>query len=160
MLGSETKKLFVSMFAILLLHSFVFGVLRNLFFGNDYINNSEILKLVDDVSFLNLFMGIVLAPLFETLINQRVVIGICRLYVKNNLICLVVSAILFGLMHYNYIAATIENTNRVFTTTVIGLYFGLFYTVLKRKKLNAFYLTALLHASWNCFVISLRYITK
>lgn len=160
MLGSETKKLFVSMFAILLLHSFVFGVLRNLFFANDYINNSEILKSLDDVSLQNLFMGIVLAPLFETLINQRVVIGICHLYVKNNLICLVVSAILFGLMHYNNIAANIENTDRVFTTTVIGLYFGLFYTVLKRKKLNAFFLTALLHASWNCFVFALRYITK
>jgi membrane protease YdiL (CAAX protease family) len=160
MLGTETKKLFVSMFAILLLHSSVFGVLRHLFFGNDFIYNGETLKSLDDVSLLNLFMGIVLAPLFETLINQRVVIRICRLYVKNNLICLVVSAILFGLMHYNNVAVAIENTYRVFTTTVIGLYLGLFYTVLKRKKLNAFYLTVLLHASWNCFVISLRYITK
>ena len=95
--------------------------------------------------------AVIIAPLVETFLFQKMTIAICYVHIKNNLICIILSTILFSLTH-------LDSIKRVIAVAFTGLCLGLFYTVLKQKKLNAFWLTTLLHASWNLFVFTVKFI--
>ena len=142
MLLVKTNKLFILVFIIMLVSNFLIGVL-NYFFTN---NNNSIQTKEIDISVAHIVLAVIIAPLLETALSQRFIIGLSRFYIKNNLICVIISAFIFGLLHYSSIL-------KIFQTMIMGFCLGLFYTVLKKKRANAFFQTATLHSSWNLFAM-------
>jgi uncharacterized protein len=150
LLSATIRKLFVLYFTISLFSSFLIVVLKYIFLKNDFLNQS--IEPID-LSLSHFILAVIIAPLLETAIFQKMAISLVLTFAKNNLIAVAVSAVLFGLCHY-------DSITKIFQTMLMGLCLGLFYTVLKQKGLNAFFLTALLHSSWNLFVFIMRFIIK
>ena len=120
-----------------------------------FIATKTILKLNSSDISLNhrILLSLIIAPLLETLIFQKLIFTFCRLYIKSNLICVVISAILFGLNHYNSITSIIQ-------TFIIGIGYSLYYSILRKNDTNAFSKVALLHCLWNLLSITISIILK
>ena len=148
-LGVKTYKLFVLLFVISLFTEILIGNIENLFFDINFSSSDEIGS-ISKRSFPYFIFSVIVAPMLETAVFQKMTIGFCRVFIKNNLICVIISAVIFGVMHLNGIA-------KIIVITSGGIYLGLFYTVCKRRGLNAFWLTTLFHASWNLFVFTINF---
>lgn len=148
MLGLQAYQLFVLLFTVSLFTLISIGFLID-FFGiiisssNDFESNNKL-------SLIYFMRAVLFAPLLETAIFQKMIIGFCRTFIKNNLVCVTISAAIFGLLHLNGIL-------KIIIVFPGGICLGLFYTILKRRRLNAFWLTALFHASWNLFLLTMNY---
>lgn len=89
-----------------------------------------------------------LAPIIETLIFQFLIIEFFYFLFKKYSICLIISSLFFGIMHYT------NNHNITYTLAAIfaGLIFATIYIISKnRKDLNAFLVVILVHSSTNLF---------
>lgn len=142
MLNQNTNRLFIFLFFTMLISNVFFGFFT-VFFNKPVPSSSNAIL---EYNTFQIISSIVIAPLLETAIAQKMIIGFSRTYIKNNLICIAISAVLFGLGHY-------DSVTKIFQTMFMGFYLGLFYMVLKKKGAHAFYLTALLHGFWNLFAI-------
>src|SRR5690606_9266417 len=98
-----------------------------------------------------LFMILILAPVLETALYQyaviEVVLSLTKLIFKKEVIlaAVLIAAIAFGLSHlYNYLYMIL--------TAAAGFTLGLFYTIVRSRKGNAFVYTMILHALYNLFV--------
>jgi Type II CAAX prenyl endopeptidase Rce1-like len=160
MLSMKTSKLFFLFFLICLVTKIVIGLLIPSFFKFFDLDRSDSIDYEDKLSLGHLFYGVLIAPLFETAIFQKAGIAFSRVYIKNNLICVMITAIIFGFVHHFNVTTMYDKVLTVFVTTCCGLYLGLFYTILKKQKKEAFFLTALFHASMNLFAFLFRYLIK
>jgi len=139
-----------------------FFIFLSIFFINVFFiltKNLITLKTISNVNTTNIslypriVLTLVIAPLLETLIFQKFIFNSCRLYIKSNLICILISAILFGLNHYDSITSIIQ-------TFIIGIGFSLYYSILRKKEKNAFLKVALLHCLWNLLSLIISIVVK
>ena len=152
LLRINTSQLLIFFFVLVLFVSTLINLLFYIFFKH----SSPVLhdvKLINNTLLPFFFETLILAPIIETAIFQTAIITFCRVYIKNNLFCIVFSAIVFGIVH-------LDVSRKVISMIFFGLCLGFCYTILKKKKLNAFWLTALLHSTWNLFVLIVKYIDK
>jgi membrane protease YdiL (CAAX protease family) len=96
------------------------------------------------------FYGVIIGPFIETVIFQKLILGISKHSIKNNIVCVALAGVVFGLAHMNGLFLIV-------LATFSGFSFGLFYTIARQNKYNAFWLTCLMHAMWNLIAFSLRY---
>ncbi len=96
------------------------------------------------------FRAVIIAPFIETAIFQKLILDNSKSRIKNNILCVALAAVVFGLSH-------MTGLYRIVSTTFIGFYLGLFYTIARQNKYNAFWLTCLMHALWNLIVFIVRY---
>nr|WP_315203106.1 CPBP family intramembrane glutamic endopeptidase [uncultured Flavobacterium sp.] len=96
------------------------------------------------------FSAVIIAPIFETAIFQKIILDNSKPRIKNNILCVALSAVVFGLTHMPGLIIIVS-------VTLAGFYLGLFYTIARKNKYNAFWLTCLMHAMWNLIAFSLRY---
>ena len=106
-----------------------------------------------DTPILYLIVGLVIAPILETMIFQKAAIALSKFFLKNNFISVIISSLLFGLMHF-------YSFSSILMTSLMGFYFGLHYTILYRKKSKPLLTTAILHSCWNLLSIVGFYLTK
>lgn len=123
-----------------------------LLIDND-LQNSSIDKIKNDLGLTGLFvMAVFLAPIFETLIYQIVIIEGCRYFLRRFIslryICtfsIMISAFAFAFDHtysiYYFIGALCT-----------GIIFAVVYILSKYRKEPAFIFPLFLHAFWNLFV--------
>lgn len=150
LLRINTSQLFVLFFVLTLLISTLINLLFYIFLNHSSPNLQDV-KLINNTSLSFFFEALILAPILETALFQVAVITFCRVYIKNNLFCIIFPAIVFGVVH-------LDGSRKVISMIFFGLLLGFFYTISKKKKLNAFWVTALLHATWNLFVLIVKYI--
>lgn len=149
MLGIKTYKLIVLLLIISFFTNILIGFILNFFFGISFSSSNDF-ESINKQSLSYFFYGVIFAPLLETAVFQKIGIGFFRVFIKNNLVCVIISAFIFGLIHLNGAA-------KIILITTGGIYLGLLYTILKRKRLNAFWLTVLFHSIWNLFAFTMRF---
>ena len=137
-------------FALILLSNFIFISFQYFFINN---RESNLNGNSSNIPAYQILLIIVIAPLLETAIFQSSIIKLSRVFIKNNLIVIVISSFLFGLSHY-------YNLSYVFRTILIGFFLSLFYTIMHKKRSSAFLRTVLLHSCWNLFTLALSLIFK
>lgn len=149
LLGLETYKLFVLLFVILIASTILIGLVE-MFILNHIPSNTEKISLIKENFFSRFFSAVIITPPLETAIFQVFLIYATRTYIRNNLICVIISGVLFASIHFVDVGSTI-------VIFFAGICLGLFYTILKRQRLNAFWLTSLFHSTWNLMMLSLIY---
>ena len=149
LLGLKNYKLFFFIFLSIFFINTFFIITKK------FITLKDISKVnTTDISLnLRIFLSLIIAPFLETLIFQNFIFTFCRLYIKSNLICVVLTAILFGLNHYNSITSIIQ-------TFIIGIGYSLYYSILRKNDKNAFLKVAILHCLWNLFSLTISIIFK
>ncbi len=149
LLSLKKYKLFFFIFLSIFLINAFFIITKNLI----------ALKTISKVNTSNIslcpriVLSLIIAPLLETLIFQKFIFNLCRLYLKSNLICIIISAIIFGLNHYDSITSIIQ-------TFIIGIGYSLYYSILRKKEKNAFLKVALLHCLWNLLSLIISIVVK
>lgn len=149
MLGLKTYQLLVLLFIVSLITQIIIAFIIDFFLDVSFSSSNEIGS-ESKRSLSYFFYGVILAPVLETAVFQKMALGFFRVFIKNNLVCIIIAAVIFGLIHYNGVA-------KIIVISSGGFFLGLFYTILKRKRLNAFWLTALFHAFWNLFVFTIHF---
>jgi len=104
------------------------------------------------------FFGVVIiGPFVETFLCQyfliNLIISLTRFLFKKESIGLAIfiSALIFGLSHdYNYIYMAV--------TFFTGLLYSTFFLIIKFRKQDAFTCTAIVHALYNLFAFSMKYL--
>jgi membrane protease YdiL (CAAX protease family) len=141
-------RLFLVLFFSTYLTRILVGIILEHFVGlNPTVINNESDLLAQIVIF---FSAVIIAPIFETAIFQKIILDNSKPRIKNNILCVALSAVVFGLTHMSGLIIIVS-------ATLAGFYLGLFYTIARQNKYNAFWLTCLMHAMWNLIAFSLRY---
>jgi membrane protease YdiL (CAAX protease family) len=96
------------------------------------------------------FRAVIIAPVIETVIFQKFILDNSKPRIKNNILCVALAAVVFGLVH-------IDGLLKIVSATFVGFYLGFFYAIARQNKYNAFWLTCLMHALLNLITVSLRY---
>lgn len=96
------------------------------------------------------FLAVIFAPFIETAMFQKLILDSGKHHIKNNILSVALAALVFGLVHCTGIV-------QIILATFSGFYLGLFYTIARQRKYNAFWLTCLMHALWNLIAFILRY---
>ena len=134
--------IFIVAFVIILVSGFFGQILAPLF--NDKATgytNSNLLQ--------ELFVGVIVAPLLETIISFSIPLFFFREFHLRKLAGIITVAILFGLQHYYSLLYLLN-------TFVIGLIFGgLYYLSLERRE-NTFVNLVVVHMLFNLIAISLN----
>ena len=148
LLQLSTIRLFLLLFFFIYPTLILVGIILKYFIGlSPIITNNESDLLAQIGQF---FSAVIIAPVIETVIFQKLILDNSKPRIKNNIVCVALGAVVFGLAHINGLF-------RIVLATFVGFYLGLFYTIARQKKYNAFWLTCLMHALWNLITISLRY---
>ena len=148
LLQLSTIRLFLLLFFCTYLTRILVAIILQLFVGlNPTVGNNESDLLAQIGQF---FSAVIIAPVIETVIFQKLILDNSKPRIKNNIVCVALGAVVFGLAHINGLF-------RIVLATFVGFYLGLFYTIARQKKYNAFWLTCLMHALWNLIVYILRY---
>ena len=148
LLQLSTIRLFLLLFFCTYLTRILAGIILEHFLGlNPTVGNNES-DLLAQIG--HSFYGVIIAPIIETAIFQKLILDNSKPRIKNNILCVALSAVVFGLVHCTRIA-------QIVLAAFSGFYLGLFYTIARQKKYNAFWLTCLMHALWNLIVYILRY---
>ncbi|AHF15160.1 CPBP family intramembrane glutamic endopeptidase [Niabella soli] len=99
-------------------------------------------------------LAVILAPIIETFLFQKLIIHSIKSYFKkNNINAIFISSVFFGLLHY-------DSFTRMFRAFFVGLVLGFFYTILSKKNNHPFTGTCLLHAGWNVLAVLLSIVLK
>lgn len=96
-----------------------------------------------------LVFAVSLGPILETLIFNKWINSLFMLILRRKNLALFVSSAMFALAHYS------GHLYHVLLAFSSGIILQFFYNQLSERKSNkfAFWLTCLLHASWNLFVV-------
>lgn len=99
------------------------------------------------------FMGVILAPLIETLLYQKLIIEVLKRLIPHRVqwktrAILILSALVFGLMH-------MPNIPHTFSNFWSGIVLAQTYFLAGRKGFSPFWCTASVHASRNLIVFAL-----
>ena len=103
-----------------------------------------------------LIVALVLAPLIETLLFQKLLIDFFRYKLKGDWPLILISALLFGVGHF---------FNEYFFRDIIyafgtGVVFAYAYILAKKRRdMNAFIAVYFIHAGYNLFIILLDWIS-
>jgi membrane protease YdiL (CAAX protease family) len=118
-------RLFLLMFFCTYLTRILVGSILEHFVGLNptVINNeSDLLALIGQF-----FIAVIVAPFFETAIFQKIILDNSKPRIKNNILCVALSAVAFGLVHCTGLA-------QIVLATLSGFYLGLFYTQYFRRN--------------------------
>ncbi|MBX9891927.1 MAG: CPBP family intramembrane metalloprotease [Chitinophagaceae bacterium] len=99
-------------------------------------------------------LAVILAPLLETLVGQRLPISLCQKFLPSHKqsIGILSSTILFALMHLSY------SIWYFLAILPMGWILALTYTIFQRRKESAFWMTAILHAFKNLLAFIAGYL--
>ena len=127
-------------FVLILLNSYFFILLNELFFhfpnsGNDLENRPFSEKFL---------IGVVVAPLLETFFAQYLLIKLLRIKIKNQTYLLLLSSLFFASMHY-------YNWLYVLVTFFSGLALNYYYLEIEKISKYSFLLTAMVHSLYNLY---------
>lgn len=103
-------------------------------------------RLVEAMTFWYVVSAILLAPLLETFIFQKLPIDYFRKYIKKDWLLVMISALPFGLMHY------LKDFffRDVFYAFCFGAVFAYAYILAqKREDMNAYWAVVIIHAGYN-----------
>lgn len=107
-------------------------------------------------SSFNIFEAIdtcILAPFWETLKYQAFIIYVLqeiKIIKNNNIVIILISAILFGSMHY-------YNVAYIFTASIAGIFLAYSYVVYKDKDQHPIWVVTIIHALNNSIATLLIY---
>lgn len=93
-------------------------------------------------------VGVIVVPIFETLIFQVAIIKMCLFFRKNQILAIVISAFTFSLNH-------MFSAFYMIYAFTIGLYFGYLYFLTLRKKSHPIMVLFSVHALFNLSVFTL-----
>jgi len=113
--------------------------------GPDFTNKHQIEILI---------LAVILAPVLETLVGQRLPISLCQKFIPSHKqsIGILSSTILFALMHLSY------SIWYFLAILPMGWILALTYTIFQRRKESAFWMTAILHAFKNLLAFIANYL--
>lgn len=141
---SKYKFIYISILTVLF-WTIIISFVGNLA-GNTVIHNESFL--IDKSYFYKFNIKVLVAPFLETLIFQFLIIEFLFAIFKNYFICIVISSLIFGILHF------FNSHNLIYTLAAIitGFLFASIYIISKnRKDLNAFLIVMLVHSSSNFF---------
>ncbi len=122
-------------------------------------DGAENMMLFDGATPLDIFfLAIIIAPLFETTIFQMVVIFISKsifqaVKLQHYIYPVIISAFLFGIVHF-------FDLKYFIIATLSGFIYAFAYIIVQKRKENAFFIIALLHALYNLIPYSQEFIFK
>jgi len=97
-----------------------------------------------------LFSVLIISPVIETYFIQHLTITLLRKYVKNDLINLIVSAILFALIHNYSVGYMIKGF-------IAGLIYATEYLIIEKKNKHPIYWVIATHALFNLIASGLDF---
>ena len=100
---------------------------------------------------INVVYGILIAPIFETLVTQKWLYNLFLDLSKNIFLAIILSAIIFGALHY-YSSFTIVRA--FFCGLILN---GCYVISLAKSEKTAFWNTAIVHGIWNTFAAIIAY---
>ncbi|QPH41715.1 CPBP family intramembrane metalloprotease [Pedobacter endophyticus] len=130
-------------FALMLLTSLIINATLMYFFNVDLPDYAGYSKYNKDV--LYLLFKILLAPILETLLSQKLSYELFLFITKKSQASIFLSSMLFGLMHYS-------SVHHMFIAFIFGLILGNCYVIsLNKNNKTAFWNTCAVHSLWNLF---------
>ncbi|WP_443937437.1 CPBP family glutamic-type intramembrane protease [Pedobacter sp. MW01-1-1] len=127
-------------FSIYFVFQFITAIIANYFDAQLTSTNFHFSSLKEEFVIV-----VIVAPIIETLIFQYLIIETLLSVKLAPLLCVVVSALLFGISHY-------YNLAYILVTTVVGFIFAYYYMALRHQHyLQKIVLVTLLHALSNLF---------
>lgn len=127
-------------FSIYFVFQYVTAVIANFFDDELTTNNLHFSSLQEE--FITL---VIIAPIVETLIFQYLIIEVLLNLKLKPWVCILVSALLFGVSHW-------YNLVYILVTTVVGLIFAYYYLALRHQNfMNKLVLITIIHALSNLF---------
>ena len=150
LLRLKISYLYVLTFIICKLVVIIFGTIKYYLIPSSSISTES---LNVRLSFSRIILSIAISPFIETFISQKVCIAFFKSFYNKNIACVLLSSILFGLLHWRDISTMI-------IAGIMGITLGLFYTILKRKGDNALMHTTLLHSFFNLFSVIVSFVFK
>ncbi len=112
-------------------------------------NNIDGPKSILDNIYTAIIFGVIIAPIFETLIGQMLPIKIIQRYIKwnTNKLALIFSTIIFGLGHLSY------SFWYFFLILPMGFVLAVTYLTFQKRKQSSFWTTTLLHSIRNALAL-------
>jgi Type II CAAX prenyl endopeptidase Rce1-like len=108
------------------------------------IHDNKVINILEtgQSSLFNLFLGLIIAPIFETLICQYIPFLIFQSFTKNNLFPVIFSALFFGVSHSYSLLYIVFGT-------MAGFILANAYVASQKRLENAFMNVALIHFTSN-----------
>lgn len=142
----------LSSFAITLCTAFISYFLENVLHLS--VNNNSKPESFSGISNTSKFVFLCLiAPLFETYIFQYAIIKWLSLTKMKDWVIVLVSSLLFGLSHF-------YNLLYIVNTFFAGVVLALSFMLWKNKKVDAFWVTAIVHALHNLCILIMSFYFK
>src|SRR5688572_7194907 len=138
---STNKHLFVLIFTLLAILTMFINLHILDLLGVEYEERP-----VEDKTFWFIVGAIIIAPLIETFLFQKLPIDYFRKYIKNDWPLVIISAVPFGLIHY------IKDffVRDIFYAFCFGAIFAYAYVLAgKREDMNAYWAVVIIHAGYN-----------
>ena len=134
-------KEFVKIFAITLLFYVPVALIVNLITGNESTNQSLIKEIP---LWLTAILAVIIAPISEEILFR----GFLRKIFKNDLLFIIISGIIFGIIHCMYAEENLLMYLYILPYSVMGVGFAKLYT-----KTNNIYTNILIHFIWNAIAM-------
>ena len=136
--ASKNLRYFWFVFFVYFAFQFITAVIANNLSANSYTKGFKFDSLMEEF-----LIAVIIAPIFETFIFQYLVIETLLNSKVKPIVCVAISASLFGASHW-------YNLVYVLVTTVVGLIFGFYYMALRHQNFaNKLVLVGALHALSN-----------
>lgn len=137
-----TIKFIIVITSSMFLSSTILGIVIDLFGITSPDTDSFISKSALTSQFI---LAVVIAPILETFLFQNCIIKFLRkieLIRQNDLIIILLSAFLFGLLHY-------YDLGYIINTTVLGIFLSYTFVTFEKKNISPFFVTCIIHSFKN-----------
>lgn len=148
----STFKFIIAMLILIRISMLFFSPITYILFS--FAKNPEAApSIYSSFNIFNIIDTCILAPFWETLKYQAFIIYVLqqiKIIKNNNIVIILISAILFGAMHYYNIAY-------IFTASIIGIFLAYSYVLYKDKDQHPIWVVTVIHALHNSISILLIY---
>ena len=138
---TNRSKLFLVFFLLIFIYDVLSSIVVNAFFPSTFAHISDEINSYE--LFVQFFLLMLIAPLFETLIFQVIIIeGLHKFKFIPSAIIVLISAVFFAVAHH-------YNIIYMLAVFPVGLIFSYYYFILREDKYIAFLSVCALHSATN-----------
>ena len=138
---TNRSKLFLVFFLLIFIYDVLSSIVVNAFFPSTFAHISDEINSYE--LFVQFFLLMLIAPLFETLIFQVIIIeGLHKFKFIPSAIIVLISAVVFAVAHH-------YNIIYMLAVFPVGLIFSYYYFILREDKYIAFLSVCALHSATN-----------
>ena len=138
---ANRSKLFLVFFLLIFIYDVLSSIVVNAFFPSTFAHISDEINSYE--LFVQFFLLMLIAPLFETLIFQVIIIeGLHKFKFIPSAIIVLISAVFFAVAHH-------YNIIYMLAVFPVGLIFSYYYFILREDKYIAFLSVCALHSATN-----------